>query len=303
MNTDVTLLGEGQAQDVEEGFFRARQFIEESERRFTRFSDKSELCGLNRAAGRWTTVSDEMYSVLSEALACHLKTNGLFDPAILPQLRAAGYTKSMDEIRADGSVPSWQPVPKKPDGSFSLIEFDDDRRYVRLPEGMQIDLGGIAKGWIAERTTEILYRYSSACAVDAGGDICLKGHPDGQEFWEVEVEDPLDNKLDALVLRAQEGAVATSSVVKRAWKQDGKARHHLINPRTGEPAETRWLSVTVLAPHATLAETFAKAFLIADPDEARELSIRNPELTVLGIDKKGSLADPGTLKEQRNVNQ
>jgi thiamine biosynthesis lipoprotein len=99
----------------------------------------------------------------------------------------------------------------------------------------------------------------------------------------------------------QEGAIATSSVVKRAWKQGDVSRHHLIDPRTGEPANTQWLSVTVLAPHAVAAETFAKAFLIADKDEARSLGEQNPELTVLALDKNGNLVSLVTPKELLHV--
>jgi len=125
----------------------------------------------------------------------------------------------------------------------------------------------------------------------------LIGYPHGQDSWEVGLEDPRDPQVDITLLLLQEGAIATSSVVKRAWKQGNISRHHLINPRTGEPAITSWLSVTVLAPHAATAETFAKAFLIADEEETQSLGEQNPELTVLAVDKDGNLVSLVTPKE------
>jgi len=125
--------------------------------------------------------------------------------------------------------------------------------------------------------------------VSAGGDMFLIGYPEGQDYWEIGLEDPRDPAQDAATLCAQEGAVATSSVVKRAWKQGEARRHHLIDPRTGEPADTPWLSVTVMAERAVEAETFAKAFLIAGAEEARILSEANPGLSALAIDRSGQV--------------
>jgi thiamine biosynthesis lipoprotein ApbE len=129
----------------------------------------------------------------------------------------------------------------------------------------------------------------------------LIGYPHGKDSWEVGLEDPRNPKTDLSVLLLQEGAIATSSVVKRAWKQGDVSRHHLIDPRTGEPANTPWLSVTVLAAHATAAETFAKAFLIADEQEVQLLGQQNPELTVLAVDKVGNLVSLVKSRESIHV--
>ncbi len=296
MNSDIVLLAEGDAAQAEAGFAAARTFIEASERRFTRFSEDSELSSLNRSAGQWFRASLDFFDVIKEALVYFHKTDGLFDPSILPSLRQAGYVQSMDEIRRLGAAP--QPASHRPASSatFAAIELNEADASIRLPTRMQIDLGGIAKGWIAERAARLLSHYASACAVSAGGDMFLIGYPDGQDFWEVGLEDPRDPQTDLVVLDLQPGAIATSSVLKRAWKQGEISRHHLIDPRTGEPAQVSWLSVTVLAPHAAAAETFAKAFLIADEAETKWLGEQNPELTVLAVDRDGnlvSLVKPG----------
>jgi len=289
MNSDIVLVAEGEASQVKSGLVAVQNFIEASEKRFTRFSEQSELSHLNRSAGYWFQASPDLFEVVREAVFYFHQTNGLFDPSILPGLRNAGYIHSMDEIRRIGVAP--QPARHLPASvsTFASVELNENTSSIRLPADMQIDLGGIAKGWIAERAARLLNHYASACAINAGGDMFLIGYPYGKDCWEVGLEDPRNPQVDISVLLLQEGAVATSSVVKRAWKQGDVSRHHLINPRTGEPANTSWLSVTVLAPHAAAAETFAKAFLIADEDETQLLGEQNPELTVLAVDKDGNL--------------
>lgn len=301
MNSNIVLVAESDAPDASTGFLAVRDFIEASERRFTRFSEQSELSCLNRSAGQWFQASPDLFEVIKEALFYFHKTHGLFDPSILPSLRYAGYVQSMDMIRQVGAVPPLAGQRPVSISTFASIELNETDSSIRLPADMQIDLGGIAKGWIAERAALLLSQYAPACAVSAGGDIFLIGYPAGQDFWEVGLEDPRDPQINISVLSVQEGAVATSSVVKRAWKQEGISRHHLINPRTGEPADTPWLSVTVLAPHAAAAETFAKAFLIANEDETQLLGEQNPELTILAVDKEGNLVNLVLSKEGSHV--
>lgn len=301
MNSDIVLLAEGEASQVESGLVAVQDFVESSERRFTRFSEESELSALNRSAGQWFAVSPDFFEVMKDAFYYYQHTHGLFDPSILPSLQHAGYVHSMDQIRLFGAAP--QPAGRKPVSisKFAMVEFDEASHSIRLPADMQIDLGGIAKGWIAERAARLLSRYVSTCAVNAGGDMFLIGYPHGKDSWEVGLEDPRNPKTDLSVLLLQEGAIATSSVVKRAWKQGDVSRHHLIDPRTGEPANTPWLSVTVLAAHATAAETFAKAFLIADEQEVQLLGQQNPELTVLAVDKVGNLVSLVKSRESIHV--
>jgi thiamine biosynthesis lipoprotein len=301
MNSDIVLVAEGELSQVEAGLVAAQNFVDVSEKRFTRFSEHSELSALNRSAGSWFQASPDLFEVVREAQIYFYKTDGLFDPSILPSLKNAGYVHSMDEIRRVESVPQPARHLQASVSTFASVELDKTNSSILLPADLQIDLGGIAKGWIAERAAHLLSQYASACAVNAGGDMFLIGYPHGQDCWEVGLEDPRNPQEDISVLFLQEGAVATSSVVKRTWKQGNISRHHLINPRTGEPATTSWLSVTVLAPHAVAAETFAKAFLIADADETQLLAEQNPELTVLAVDKDGNLVSLVTPKESLHV--
>jgi len=298
MNTDILMAADGRADDLASAFWTTQLFVEACERRFTRFSDESELSALNRSAGTWFPASPQLLEVVSLALTCHEQTAGLFDPSVLPDLQRAGYTRSMDLIRREGAVePQEQGTPRQR-VPLSEIDLRPETGLIRLPDGMSLDLGGIAKGWIAEQAAELLATYSPASAVDAGGDIFFVGLPEGELSWAVEIEDPRDALAPALIaLEVGPGAVATSSVVKRAWMQGARQRHHLIDPRTGEPAATDWLSVTVLAPHAHLAEVFAKALLIAGPDEASQIAGGNEQIAYLAADAAGIAHDTLTVNQ------
>ena len=274
MNTDILLAALGPSARVTEGFGEAQRFIQASEDRFTRFSEKSELSALNCSAGAPFQASPDLFAVVALAQRYFHLTRGLFDPSILPDLKRIGYDRSMDLLRADGPAPLFESLLAGERASFSEMDLDEARGMILLPPGMALDLGGIAKGWIAEQAALLLSDFSSACAVNAGGDMFLVGLPEGEHQWPVAIEDPLEPENDITTIQVDPGAVATSAVTRRVWKQGEKQRHHLIDPRTGEPAHTGWLSVTVVAQHAYEAEVFAKALLIGGPRETEEI-IRN----------------------------
>jgi FAD:protein FMN transferase len=287
MNTDILLAAEGEADQVQAGFERAREFILAGEIRFTRFSEDSELSALNQSSGKRFQASPDLFSVIALTRRFFHLTRGLFDPSILPDLKGAGYDRSMELLREPGTVPLFETLLANEHPSFSEMDLDESDHSILLPIGMAIDLGGIAKGWIAEQAAYILSGYASACAVDAGGDMFLVGLPNGLEQWPVALEDPLQPSAILTTLKVKPGAIATSTITKRVWQQGGKNRHHIIDPRTGEPAVSDWISVTVIAPHAYEAEVFAKALLISGPQEAEEI-IRHSGIpfTYLAVDQE-----------------
>ena len=300
MNTDIVLAAEGPAAEVTRGFDRTQTFIKASEARFTRFSESSELSRLNRSAGSWFRASAELYDVVGQAYMYAEQTGGLFDPTILNALEAAGYDKSMDDIRTQGVRPQPRTTLRfRP--NFRAVQFNDATRTIRLEIGTQIDLGGIAKGWIAEQAAWRLAEYASACVVNAGGDLFAVGTPSHEERWTIGLEDPRDDSRDLAILNVGPGAVATSSVTRRRWQQGDRIQHHLIDPRRGTPAETDWLCVTVIALHATLAEVYAKAVLIAGSREAERIAAQQDDIIFIAVDRAGQLWGSARSNEVLNV--
>jgi thiamine biosynthesis lipoprotein len=98
-------------------------------------------------------------------------------------------------------------------------------------------------------------------------------------------------------LNIPSGAVATSSVMKRSWRQGNQARHHLIDPRTGKPAQTEWLSVTVIFPDIIAADVYAKTILIGGSRVADELIAEKPGLTYIAVSQQGELLGSPNFKE------
>jgi FAD:protein FMN transferase len=303
MNTAVLLAAEDAGQpgaDLGPDLQAARLLIEQSEARFSRFLPANELTRLNASAGDWHAVSRDLLDLLQQSRDFMEETGGLFDPSILGDLRRAGYDRSMDEIRERGVAEAAGPPPRRrPD--LRQVEIDADRGRVRLPSGMAIDLGGIAKGWIVEKAAQLLSSQATACAASAGGDIVCVGYPVEDGSWRVSIEDPRDSARSVAEVRMGPGAIVTSSVAKRSWKQAGVLRHHLIDPRTGEPATTDWLSVTVVAPRIATAEVYAKALLIGGEARAAQLAAQRPEITYYTVAHDGAVAEKPHRVEYMNA--
>lgn len=154
-----------------------------------------------------------------------------------------------------GAGPSWEQVVLNPGA-----------RTVLLPPGVRLDFGGIGKAWAAERAAAAL---SSAgpCLVDAGGDIVARGTPAGWPGWQVGITDPHEPDRTLTTLALVDRAVATSGTDVRRWRRGGQMCHHIIDPRTGMPAETDLWSVSVVAESAADANVHAVAAVILGSEE------------------------------------
>jgi thiamine biosynthesis lipoprotein len=237
-----------------------------------------------------------MLALITEAVVLYQLTDGLFDPSVLNALRLAGYDRNLDEIRGQDLPPGHH--SSSPSLPFDQIRLDPETGGIRLMAGMQIDLGGIAKGWIASRAAELLLEVTEVCVVGAGGDMALVGLPATASAWEVGLEDPGQAERVLAVLRVQPGGLATSTVTRRRWSQAGVPRHHIIDPRSGAPSDSPWLSVTVSHPSPTLSEAFAKALLVAGPSAAPVLAARAQGLKYLAIGPAGEMTgnfDPSQI--------
>jgi thiamine biosynthesis lipoprotein len=295
MNTTILLAAEGER--AIEGMQVTKAFIDECEQRFSRFLPASELTELNRSAGEWTPISRDLMDMLELAQKYHQETRGIFDPSILPNLKQAGYDRSMDEIRAHGVLETAHPSRTLPGISFEQINIDPIARRACLPNDMEIDLGGIAKGWIVKQAAALLRQYSEVCGVSAGGDILFIGQPQDGLGWDVYLEDPRDPTQMLAQLNIPSGAVATSSVMKRSWKQGNQFQHHLIDPRSGQPAQTEWLSVSVLCADIVDADVYAKTILIGGRRVAEELIKSKPGVHFIAVDQHGNLVGSPNFKE------
>lgn len=235
-----------------------RSVFEQEERRFSRFRGDSELTRVNEAAGRWTQVTPGFEALVTEALRQAEATEGRFDPAVLDAIVAAGYDRDFDEVIA-GARGALHPT--RPCGRWREIELREGA--IRLPEGVGLDLGGIAKGWTADLAAEEAVSAGLPWAlVSAGGDLRIAGDA---PVLDLLVEDPYERGGELATLRLASGGLATSTTVRRAW---GDGLHHVIDPMTGAPADAPLVQATVWAPTCAEAEVLATWALLAGPEEA-----------------------------------
>jgi len=211
----------------------------------SRFREDSELSRLNRASARRVPVSDCLAQILDAAADLHERTDGLVDAGVGDAVIAWGYDRTFEEM------PDVAPEPDSPiSGSWGV-----DGREVWRDRGVKLDLGGIAKGW----TCDFAVGTGLAEVVSAGGDVRSRD-PDTL----VEVMDPWGHVAARIPVGV--GALATSSITRRAWKAGTTDAHHLIDPRSGCPSVTPVLSATAAADSAVEAEAGAKAVLLRGAD-------------------------------------
>ncbi len=258
---------------------QVRAFIHTIEAQLSRFRQESELSRLNARAGQTVQVSPLLWDVLVQALDAACQTDGLYDPTILDALEAAGYDRSFDEgWRSKNrhfapALPAPLALPDRPEAAWRQIWLDPETRRVTLPPGVRIDLAGIAKGWVADQAADRL-AVLGPCLVDAGGDIATRGQPPGEAGWAIGVADPHNPDTDLAVLLVKDQGVATSGIDYRRWRKNGAPQHHAIDPRTGRPAQTDLLAVTVIAPTATEADLHALVALLLGAEKGRQYLLR-----------------------------
>ena len=213
------------------------------ERTFSRFVPNSELNHVNASEQPFLGVTPLFARALSEALGAAARTNGLVDPTLGGALVAAGYDRDFaaltDDPRAAGLPVS---------GSWQSLRLAGTLLF-RLP-GTIIDLNGVVKSMAVDAALELV---RGEGFVSAGGDVAARG--------QVVVGLPGGG---ALALR--DGGIATSGSTRRRWRRGGEAQHHLIDPRTGRPAASRWAEVTVAGPSCLHADVSAKAAFLLSAD-------------------------------------
>ena len=255
MGTDVELFGEPA------GFELVECEFERLEGLLSRFRPESELSRLNRTG--LLEAGPDLLRVVGLALAARDRTHGLFDPSVHDAVVAAGYDRSFELLTTPRPGP-----PARCDGAVTIAG-----GTIRLASGVRLDLGGIGKGYAVDRSVRILGAFGPTL-VNAGGDMaCLGGS------WPIGVETP----GAPLTIALERGALATSGSDRRRWA----GGHHLIDPRTGSPADSPYLRVTVAAPSAVEAEVLAKAiYLGAHPAGAATVLIGHDDR----VERTGALA-------------
>ncbi|MEZ4650265.1 MAG: FAD:protein FMN transferase [Candidatus Eisenbacteria bacterium] len=250
------------------------------DRLLSNWKETSELSRVNREAAVDTVETDrELSFVLGRALQIAEASGGAFDVTVEPLVRLWGFlggtphVPSADDIEKTRRGIGWQNV---------WLDAPGHRVAYALP-GLKVDLGGIAKGYGVDLAYGALREAGVSGMADLSGNIRTLGTPPGRDAWVVGIRDPRDRLPFFAKLRLGEAAMATSGQYEQFVTQDGREFGHILDPRTGWPAEGL-LSVTVLAPTATEADAWATALFVLGPARAREVAKQNPDLAVVLVE-------------------
>lgn len=240
------------------------------DRTMTRFDDRSEIGRANlEAARRAVPVSGATAEVVAAALTWAEASGGRFDPTL-------GRAVGLWDVGSRSAPPDADAVKAVAgEGLYRSLELGRSRGEPVLAyhdPAVQLDLGGIAKGYGVDRAVAALREWGvSDALVNVGGDLYAMGVSEDGDAWEVGVRDPDDAGQLAARFRISDRAVATSGDYEQFFEYQGRRYHHLLDPLTGEPRRTVVRSVTVAADHCMTADAAGTAVFGQDPDAARRL--------------------------------
>ena len=231
----------------------------------------SELYALNTSNGETVEygADDILPALIETALTISDATDGAFDPTLAPVLDAWGFTK--DEHRVPSADGLKELLSHTGCGKVAL-EKTADGWTVTLLDGAQLDLGGIAKGYAADLLRAQLEKEGvTSATLDLGGDVFVMGRKTDGGDWRIAVKDPADTESYLGVVSAADKFIVTSGVYERYFEENGVRYHHILDPKTGCPAESGLVSVTVLCENGAWADALSTACFVLGPDGALAL--------------------------------
>ena len=281
MASSVTVRLEQPGPGAQAALDEVREVFTRIERSCTRFDPDSDLMRANAAGRRWSSVAPECLRVLRRAHEAYRATDGAFDPRTLESLVALGYDRSWEQLD-DAPLP--QPVRARRPRRWRPT-FDEDGGRVRIGS-RPVDLGGIGKGVAVREAMALLKGHGRSILVEAGGDLAVGGPGPQGQGWRVAVENPFGGGDPAAVWQVTDTAVATSSIRRRQWRSGGSTAHHLIDPRTGQPADSGLISVSVVHAQADTAEVWTKVAFLRGRERIRRL-LDDADLPAVWIEQDG----------------
>ncbi len=226
-------------------------------------SASSEVSRINADGGG--TLSEDTQAILEEALAIYEETGGLFDVTVYPLVELWGFYSGEYHVPTEEEL---EEALAYVDASAVSLEGDQ----VVLGEGQRIDLGGIAKGYTSARIMEIYKEYGvTSGMVSLGGNVQTLGtKPDGSD-WRIGIQDP-DGETGSILgtLPVVDKAVITSGGYERYFEEDGNTYIHILDPRSGCPADSGLISVSIVSENGMLADALSTALYLMGLDEATE---------------------------------
>lgn len=297
MNTYMTFTAYGK--NAAEALDMALEQVEEAEALWSVTDQNSEIYQANHSGGQPVTVSDETAQLVSFALDMAEQTDGAVDPTIYPVLSAWGFTTQSKQVPEEGQIASLlQNV------DYGRISLEGDR--LTVPDGMQLDMGAVGKGYAGDLVIEVLKEYGVESAlINLGGNVqAIGSRPDGND-WRLGIRAPWEEG-NLGVLRISDAAVVTSGGYENYFEdEEGNIYWHILDPSTGYPADGGLQAVTIIGEEGKLCDALSTALFVMGEDGAVKYWRANGGFDMLLVTEDGEIiltegiAGQFTLNENR----
>ena len=294
MNTYMTFTAYGE--QAEDALADARARVEEVEALWSVTDEESEIYQANHSGGEPVNVSEETAELVSFALEMAEKTDGALEPTIYPVLRAWGFTTDTKQVPSQEEIDALLE-----DVGHEKITLDGT--LLTVPEGMELDLGAVGKGYAGDLAAEAVRARGIECAIlSLGGNIQAVGsRPDGTD-WRVGLRSPWEDGTLG-VLRVSDQAVVTSGGYENYFEdEDGNVYWHILDPETGYPAKSGLLSVTIICPQGRMGDALSTALFVMGPQKAEEYWRENGGFDMILVTDENEILLTGGIADQFTLN-
>jgi FAD:protein FMN transferase len=270
---DIAVYGDASS-DVPAVLEKALDEVDRIDRLMSHYKPQSPLSQLNRAAASSAVVVEpELFDFIARSLDYSVESNGAFDITVGPLMKAWGF------FNGDGRVPTdVESSEARRRVGYRHVVVDRSARTIRFDiPGVELDLGGIAKGYAVDRVVALLQRHGiTAALVSAGGStVYALGHPPDRLSWDVKIQDPLEPGRVAFSVGLTDRALSMAGRSAKSFEANGVLYSHIMDPRTGRPVQGI-LSVAVTAATGTEGDALDDALFVMGEDESRRYLKRFP---------------------------
>ena len=242
----------------------------------------SELYAINQTGSG--TLTGKASSLMEQALEICRRTDGALDLSIYPIVRAWGFTTGSYQVPDEAEIQALLPLV-----DYRKIQYDAATGTVTLPEGMEIDLGSVAKGYAGQLAAQMLREHGVQSALlNLGGNVQTVGaKPDGSP-WQIGIKDPQGEDA-MMVLSVEDQAVVTSGGYERYFEQDGQTYWHIMDPSTGHPADSGLISVTIVGDEGVVCDGLSTALFVMGLEKAADLWAQSCDFEAVFVTASGEV--------------
>lgn len=295
MNTYMTFTAYGE--DAQAALQEAEECIQQVEGLWSVTDEDSEIYQANHSGGQPVTVSEETAEIISFALEMAQRTGGALDPTIYPVLTAWGFTTDSKQ------VPSQQQIAQLLEQvGYDRIQLNGSE--LTVPDGMELDLGAVGKGYTADLVTEILRRHGVTSAlISLGGNIqAIGSRPDGSD-WRLGIRAPWESG-NLGVLTVSDAAVVTSGGYENYFDDEqGNIYWHILDPSTGYPADSGLQSVTIVGREGKMCDALSTALFVMGAQSAEQYWRENGGFEMLLVTDSGEILITEGIAEDFTLNE